>query len=320
MSTVIQGNHHENKIETINPNSAFHHTLNNPFIQRLVPSSDHERYLQSHIQLVATTISEKLNDSSSVVLCPSAKSKEELKGTPFDFLKKFKHFDSSTGTTVVTPKKAISEHLQLFMASADETFDILPCRARGMPLSHNRHSAIFKINRQSIDHGTDLICSHPTCRDEGTKFRYCKICKVPASKRTFSYFHAHRNHQGNTGTNHGSETNDIKNNSLTTASVGRVTPQHIYSETDLLSISQSVASYNTRNDGPSATVHPQDVSLQRNDESNTTHTKDTQCKRRHDQHIAWEKLLSQRPKNNAPQSIMTAWVMKVLNVSDNWDD
>lgn len=67
---------------------------------------------------------------------------------------------------------------------------IVPCRARGMPVDHNFKTAYFVIP-DGIDHGDELVCSYPSCRQAGVKFRYCLHCKVPVAKRNFRNRHRH---------------------------------------------------------------------------------------------------------------------------------
>jgi hypothetical protein len=50
-------------------------------------------------------------------------------------------------------------------------------------------TAFFKID-SNTPHGADLVCSHPTCRDGGIKFAYCKYCDAPIAKRSFRQ-HSH---------------------------------------------------------------------------------------------------------------------------------
>ncbi|KAL3791908.1 hypothetical protein HJC23_010768 [Cyclotella cryptica] len=67
---------------------------------------------------------------------------------------------------------------------------IVPCRARGMPVDHNFKTAYFIIP-DGIEHGDELVCSYPACRQAGVKFRYCVDCKVPVAKRNFRNRHRH---------------------------------------------------------------------------------------------------------------------------------
>lgn len=67
---------------------------------------------------------------------------------------------------------------------------IVPCRARGMLADHNFKTAYFVIP-DGIEHGDELMCSHPTCRQAGVKFRYCLKCRVPVAKRNFRNRHRH---------------------------------------------------------------------------------------------------------------------------------
>ncbi|KAL7553091.1 hypothetical protein ACHAWF_018940 [Thalassiosira exigua] len=68
----------------------------------------------------------------------------------------------------------------------------VPCRARGMPMAHNFKTAYFIIPK-NIEHGDELLCSFPSCRSAGAKFRYCLHCKVPVAKRNFRNRHKHGN-------------------------------------------------------------------------------------------------------------------------------
>ncbi|KAL9189268.1 hypothetical protein ACHAXT_011758 [Thalassiosira profunda] len=67
---------------------------------------------------------------------------------------------------------------------------IVPCRARGMPVDHNFKTAYFVVP-DGIEHGDELMCSYPACRQAGVKFRYCLHCKVPVAKRNFRNRHRH---------------------------------------------------------------------------------------------------------------------------------
>lgn len=68
---------------------------------------------------------------------------------------------------------------------------MVPCRARRMPLDHNFKTAYFVIS-DTIKHGEELVCSYPTCRDGGVKFRFCSWCpRVPVAKRNFRQRHDH---------------------------------------------------------------------------------------------------------------------------------
>lgn len=73
----------------------------------------------------------------------------------------------------------------------------VPCRARGMPMAHNFKTAYFMIP-STIEHGDELLCSFPSCRSAGAKFRYCLHCKLPVAKRNFRNRHKHGNMGGTT--------------------------------------------------------------------------------------------------------------------------
>ncbi|KAL7539715.1 hypothetical protein ACHAXR_009529 [Thalassiosira sp. AJA248-18] len=88
----------------------------------------------------------------------------------------------TTGTTMMKKKKK-SGNVRV------------PCRARGMPMAHNFKTAYFIIP-PTIEHGDELLCSFPSCRSAGAKFRYCLHCKVPVAKRNFRNRHKHGNMGG----------------------------------------------------------------------------------------------------------------------------
>ena len=67
---------------------------------------------------------------------------------------------------------------------------LVPCRARGMPVEHNPKTAHFRIS-EDMKHGTELVCSFPSCRRAGIKFCYCAFCQTPVAKRNFRKRHMH---------------------------------------------------------------------------------------------------------------------------------
>src|SRR5210317_1495664 len=81
---------------------------------------------------------------------------------------------------------------------------IVPCRARGMPVDHNFKTAYFVIP-DGIEHGDELMCSYPACRQAGVKFRYCLHCKVPVAKRNFRNRHRHGVPGGDGGSDSGED-------------------------------------------------------------------------------------------------------------------
>lgn len=51
-------------------------------------------------------------------------------------------------------------------------------------------SAYFDIP-ENARHGQHLLCTHPTCRAAGVKFRYCFYCKKAVTKQNFRSRHLH---------------------------------------------------------------------------------------------------------------------------------
>ncbi|CAJ1958548.1 unnamed protein product [Cylindrotheca closterium] len=66
----------------------------------------------------------------------------------------------------------------------------VPCQARGMSTDHNALTSYLEIPTDAV-HGLHLLCSHPTCRTAGVKFRYCYYCKKPVTKQNFRSRHLH---------------------------------------------------------------------------------------------------------------------------------
>lgn len=162
-------------------------------------------------------------------------------------------------------------------------------------------TAFFVINRKSILHGANLVCSHITCCKDGTKFRYCSICKVPASKKTFAYFHSHRD-----------------NNQRQTKKVPASMPPPAIGLSDPVHSSLTVDPAGERLGGTSGTTPPA-----RSDDSvyKRASMADVVTLTRSDaQQNAWDQLLYRRPSNHAPQSAMLEWISDVLKTSDMSDD
>mmetsp|Transcript_34381 Transcript_34381/g.79493 ORF Transcript_34381/g.79493 Transcript_34381/m.79493 type:complete len:362 (-) Transcript_34381:85-1170(-) len=69
-------------------------------------------------------------------------------------------------------------------------YDVFPCRAKDQPCDHTCETAYFRVPK-GLSHGTHLYCSHPKCRSEGSKFRFCAICKQPKGRANFKKRHEH---------------------------------------------------------------------------------------------------------------------------------
>lgn len=69
----------------------------------------------------------------------------------------------------------------------------LPCQSTQFSFTRyrrNEQSAVFEISKDT-KHGTELVCTHASCRANGIKFKWCAHCKVPVAKRTFWALHGH---------------------------------------------------------------------------------------------------------------------------------
>jgi len=85
-----------------------------------------------------------------------------------------------------------------------------------MPVDHNFKSAYFVIP-DGIEHGDELVCSYPSCRQAGVKFRYCLHCKVPVAKRNFRNRHRHGVPGGDGGSVSGEDNESISSGEEGTA-------------------------------------------------------------------------------------------------------
>jgi hypothetical protein len=83
---------------------------------------------------------------------------------------------------VAAPYRLLSNHRR--------EIERFPCKARGLPNTHNARSAYIDIPPDAT-HGTILICSHPECASSGRKFRFCTVCHLPVARRNFSERHSH---------------------------------------------------------------------------------------------------------------------------------
>ncbi|KAL3917832.1 MAG: hypothetical protein SGILL_004523 [Bacillariaceae sp.] len=92
-------------------------------------------------------------------------------------------------TTMKSEQKKKSNGLR--EAALAKGAKVIACRARGMSMDHNMHTAFFEIP-QEPKHGMELVCSFALCRNGGIKFLWCKYCEDVIAKRTFKANHLHK--------------------------------------------------------------------------------------------------------------------------------
>jgi hypothetical protein len=51
-------------------------------------------------------------------------------------------------------------------------------------------TAFFEVS-EDAPHGSELVCSYPSCRNSGVRFLYCKFCDAAISRRGFKSKHVH---------------------------------------------------------------------------------------------------------------------------------
>jgi len=220
----------------------------------------------------------------------------------------------------------------------------VPCRARGMPMDHNPLTAYFVINK-NIQHGEDVVCSHPACRNAGVKFRYCSFCKAPVAKRNFRRRH---NHGGDTSAA-GSE--DMDDESAKVSTVSATSSRRLISASEEEPEAKRAKTISSEDDDVDTTTDsskssddnadknkcqnpPQqqakqtngdgDRSVNKNEaaqpaageaDSSTATIKASGKSISQERREEWAKLLEERPITNDAES-MSKWIDKILKVSD----
>ena len=125
----------------------------------------------------------KTEDGGDNAICQPVGDDEDYTGVKKEHIIIIPGADTNGGVNGATPMKKKKKKRRNLR---------VPCRARGMPMAHNFKTAYFIIP-PTIEHGDELLCSFPSCRSAGAKFRYCLHCKVPVAKRNFRNRHKHGN-------------------------------------------------------------------------------------------------------------------------------
>mmetsp|Transcript_26762 Transcript_26762/g.50041 ORF Transcript_26762/g.50041 Transcript_26762/m.50041 type:complete len:501 (+) Transcript_26762:85-1587(+) len=173
----------------------------------------------------------------------------------------------------------VDEGKQRQKSARERGSTILACRARGMAMEHNIHTAFFEISADTA-HGTELVCSYPQCQNGGVKFLYCKFCNDAIARRSFRSHHLH---------------ND-QNEAASQQSVARRTdPQEQEPPKKRLKTDSSPSS---PKEGPSL--------------SNTASSMEIKSIK-----VKWETLLEER-KDLASENDVSPWLMKVLALSEQY--
>mmetsp|Transcript_99081 Transcript_99081/g.285883 ORF Transcript_99081/g.285883 Transcript_99081/m.285883 type:complete len:462 (-) Transcript_99081:801-2186(-) len=193
---------------------------------------------------------------------------------------------------------------------ANKFRNMLPCRSRGMPLDHNFKNAYFIIT-QDTAHGEDLVCSYPECQAAGSKFRYCKVCRIPIAQRNFYQKHSHADilMKGKISEELKTVRNDINQASPSARSetVERFQAKHASDAFPAGSQSHLKPRYREgpRDDGGRLQSEPPASSRPTKEED----------RKKIERRKAWMLLLYTRPRSDN-EAAFSAWLMKVMAVSD----
>mmetsp|Transcript_28230 Transcript_28230/g.56578 ORF Transcript_28230/g.56578 Transcript_28230/m.56578 type:complete len:159 (-) Transcript_28230:9-485(-) len=88
-------------------------------------------------------------------------------------------------------KDCLSESLQSEKIPLRKDEKLVKCAARSLKFKHDLTNSGLIISRQRTPHGARLRCIHPRCAERGTKFKYCRVCKIPVALQNFGTRHKH---------------------------------------------------------------------------------------------------------------------------------
>mmetsp|Transcript_99080 Transcript_99080/g.285876 ORF Transcript_99080/g.285876 Transcript_99080/m.285876 type:complete len:468 (-) Transcript_99080:240-1643(-) len=196
---------------------------------------------------------------------------------------------------------------------ANKFRNMLPCRSRGMPLDHNFKNAYFIIT-QDTAHGEDLVCSYPECQAAGSKFRYCKVCRIPISKRNFYQKHSHPDILMK-----GQISNELRNIRNEPVHEKRQTvPTSPFSPADESGSPVPSGARQLQVSGTKKEEPPPFKGQLKDDQVSQKPSPKSICiaeQKRIERRKAWDLLLHKRPRSDDDMA-MSAWLMKVMAVSD----
>ena len=153
---------------------------------------------------------------------------------------------------------------------------------------------------EDTEHGEGLVCSFPTCRNAGIKFRYCKLCNDAIARRSF------KEHQAS----HDADVDAVEDQ---TGEIDRKLPAKLQ---DGMNVS-TLGGTNDRIIGQSRELNKPEAVL------GAINTSDAQVGSGPKEQFApsakrqkaWDSLLNQRPSRNN-QGAMKIWLEKVVFLSD----
>jgi len=188
-------------------------------------------------------------------------------------------------------------------------------------LDNNQQTAYFIID-PTMAHGTELLCSYPSCRASGSKFRYCFYCNKAAHKRNFWKEHSHNQDRRNS-TDSSSSTANIETNNRRVSNFGAVDNMHAqgldghHAEgrnrivEGMIILAEDEHSHVIRNVLLPEGAAPGGKQVLR-------HIIDSENKHGIDRELlsSWLTLFMEPPMIEDPDS-MTIWLKRVLTVSEN---
>jgi len=198
----------------------------------------------------------------------------------------------------------------------------VPCCARDMPLEHNFQTAYFVID-PTMAHGTELLCSYPSCRASGSKFRYCFYCNKAVHKRNFWKEHSHNQDRRNSTDSSSSSAANIETNSQRVSNFGAVDSMHAqgldghHAEGRVRNVEGMMISAEDNHSHAIRNVLLPEGAAPGGKEV-LRHIIESENKHGIDRELlsSWVALFMERPMTEDPDS-MTIWLKRVLTVSEN---
>ena len=173
------------------------------------------------------------------------------------------------------------------------------------------HTAFFEIPKNA-EHGMDLVCSFPSCRNGGIKFLWCKYCDDVIAKRTFKASHLHEDlvnaENGNGGAANISD--DSKKKSSSNSS--REMPPKKRHKKDAARIADK--------DAVGKNVHEianEESSDSTSSSGNAPNATGEDAKRMDEMRLKWDALLDERQEMDSKADISN-WLDRVVETSEQF--
>lgn len=185
--------------------------------------------------------------------------------------------------------------------------------------------AAYFVVPHDIDHGDNLLCSYPACRNEGIKFCYCAHCGIPVAKRNFRQRHDHVSK----ATRKEEDTKDNKSHAVPLPPPARKpssAPARVKPTRAKPDMAKSLKQQLTRSDSPLSSSNSEiDTNSGENRAPMRSLVFQKRTKRINEsdgmgmsetKQLRWTALLHERPQDTSGDD-MSKWLVAVLEVSNH---